>query len=435
MMNLDRVDLETREIEQSLNTVYRDQHHAVIQAHGAGPVPLAFRRLRWLSASIWSREQGRDPGAAQESMLAPEIIREELYAEIRAIASDYGTLCLEGIRLFLAILACWMVLQDHISVRLSLWIFSGLALSCLILYPIGVYTYWNRTSIHPFKGLKLILGAFGALVAEGGIYMISLMERQNPLFEGAILPAFNFTEFLILANLVVLLSFIIHYRRLNMFGDVAASYHKHLISLSGLSLAAQEEIRNRLRDLEAIPLKTHTKRRIKTGMIEEYTRVGLVEPAWEKRFIRANCIDMNWMYWSGSVAQWAILILMISKFIWACDTGLMVSADYFRQGLTTGMVLGAILMSAAGFCPMNWCFRELLYQGAPFSLKQAWLLMGLAVLCVSVVLLSGLVPSRFIWGIPVNPAPHPWGLSVLLGLAVLLQFFKTDPRFQGMESA
>ncbi len=434
MMEFSRLNFETRQIEKKLNPLYKDLHEVVLGQEKQALRFVEAGRLRWLSASLWLRAQASAPEKLPEVLPEPEKIKGELREEVRAIMSDYGNLCLKGLRLFLIFMGLWLLLQDILTLRLNLWIFSGLILSCLVLYPTAMYTYWNWGAIHPFKAMKLLFTAIGAGAAGSGIYLLSLIERQNPLFESVMLSPFNFTEFLIVVNLAVLLSFIIHYRRANLFNEVYTNYQKHLISLSGLSLEEQAQINGLLAGLDPIPLKTHTKRRLKTRAIEKYSLSDSdrSEEAWVRHFIRAHCIDMNWMYWTGSAAQWTLIILLISKLVWARDTGLMVSADYFRQGLTSGMVFGALVLSVGVFYPINRCFRELLYQGSLFSMKQMWLLSGLALMGVSVILLSGLVPSRFLWGGAVNPAPHPWGLLVLLGLILLLQFFKSDPRLPAL---
>lgn len=434
MIQFDRLQFETQQLEEKLNGVYRTQHEAVISHQQPQSLLLGSKRLRWMSASIWFREQMLEPDGPTSNLPEPQMIQEEFAGEVRAILSEYGNLSLEGLRLFLAFLAVWLLIQDHIIIPMNLHFFSELILGTMILYPIVAYTFWNWGSIHPFKALKLIIGAIGALTAGIGSYLLSVFDRENPFFADVLLAPFNYTELLILVNLIIFLSFIIHYRRENLFSEVCMNYQRKLVSLSGLSIAAQNEISGLMKELEAVPLKTQTRRRLKTRILAGYFDSGGMSDLQVKDFIRVNCIDMNWMYWVGSVAQWTIIVLLISKLVWAYDTGLMVSDDYFRQDLTTGMVLGAILLSAAVFCPLNRCFRELLYRGSAFSLKQAWMLMGLALLCVSVILLSGLIPSRFAWGIPMNPAPHIWGLIVMVGVVLLVQFFKSDPKFQNMET-
>lgn len=432
MIQLNRLKFETHQKEKKLTGLYKECHHGVLQLDEQKTIWTKSRHLQWLSASVWLRVQMTAPRDFQETLQPLYKIREEFIGEVRAIMSDYGSLCLEGLRLLLTLLAGWQLIQEIIPLQLNLWIFSGLVLGCIILYPTGMYTFWNWGAIHPFKGLKLTTTAIGGGAAGAGIYVLSQLESQNPFFESVILSSFNMTEFLILVNVSVLLSFIILYRRANLFSESFTNYQRHFIFLSGLDLSAQEEIERLMGVLEPIPLKTHTKRRLKARIIEKYSETGAVEETWIKDFIRANCIDMNWIYWSGSIAQWTLLILLFSKLVWARDTGLMVSADYFRQELRTGMVLGALAVSGLVFYPLNRCFREILYQGSPFSLKQARLMVGLALVFVSAIPLSGLIPSRFIWGIPVNPAPHPWGFTILVGLVLLLQFFKSDLRVQTM---
>lgn len=432
MNKLSRLEYDIHRLEEKLNSPYREMHEAVVRARTAPFLPES-RRLRWLSASVWKQEQQQRPEALSETLPGPEAIHGELAGEVRAIVSDYGTLCLEGFRLFFVLLAGLLLFQDTLDFHLNLWLLSELAIGCMVLYPISVYTFWNRGAIHPFKGIKLLLGAGAALSAMGGVYLLSLLERQNPFFEGAILSPFNFTEFLILANLAVLLSFVLYYRQANLFSDVSANYPRYLVSLSGLSPVIQNEILGLMRGTDAVPLKTQTRRKLKFRILEAYIASGRIDEAFVKRFIKIHCIDMNWLYWSGSTAQWTILVLLGSKLFWVRDSGLMVSADYFRQDLTVGAVFGALLMSGAVFGPLNRSLRVLLYQDAQFTLKQVWLMMGLTLLCVLDVFLSGLVPSRFIWGPPVNPAPHPWGFVILLGLVLLLQFFKTDQRIQETE--
>lgn len=434
MFQLNRLSFETQQKEKNLTGFYKACHHGILQLDEPKTIWTKSKRLRWLSASIWSRVQMTEAQGFQETLPVLRKIREEFIGEVRAIMSDYGSLCLEGLRLLLMLLAAWQLTQEIIPLQLNLWIFSGLVLGCIILYPTGMYAFWNWGAIHPFKGLKLMITAIGGCAAGAGIYVLSQLESQNPFFESVILSSFNMTEFLILINLSILLSFIIFYRRANLFSDVFTEYHRHFISLSGLALSAQEEIESQMGTLDPIPLKTHTKRRLKARIIEKYSETGGAELSWIKDFIRTNCIDMNWMYWTGSIVQWTLLILLFSKLVWARDTGLMVSADYFRQELRTGMVLGALAVSGLVFYPLNRCFRELLYQGSPFSLKQARLMVGLALLFILVIPLSGLIPSRFIWGIPVNPAPNPWGFTLLVALVQLLQFFKSDPRLQSMNT-
>lgn len=427
MMNLSRINLDTRQIEENLSGFHKDMHSEVIRHNRQGP---GKKRLRWLSATIWLREQVQEPDPPNGKYPDAQSIQQELYGEVRAIMSDYGNLCLGGLVLYLSLLAGWLLFQDIIAAQLTLWSFSSLAVGCLILYPVVMYSFWNRGEIHMFKAIKLIFGVIVALVALAGIYALSLLEKQSPFFDSLVLSPFNLTEFLILVNLAVFLSFVIHFRRLNLFDDLSMNYQAHLTAFSGLSSGLQDEVNDLMGVLDVIPLKTHTKRKLKTRILETYTESGLITESAVKDFIRMNCISMNWMYWSGSAVQWTVVILLVSKLIWAHDTGLMVSADYFRQQLTTGMVMGAILLSTGVFCPLNYRFRELLYQEASFSLKQAWLLTGQALLFVSLMLFSGLVPSRFVWGIPVNPAPHPWAFLTLLSLVLLLQFFKSETRFR-----
>lgn len=437
MMPFSRLSYETKQTEMKLNPLYTSLHQAIQSAENPGRRISESPRFRWLSAAILLNHQAEHPDRLPEVLPEPAIISRELQGEVRAILSDYGTLCLEGMRLLFAFLALWLLLQEIVLLRFNLGLFSGLVIGCLILYPTAVYAYWNWGALHPFKAMKLALTAAGATAAAAGIYLLGVLENQHPFFESILLSSFNFTEFLIAVNLAVFLSFVIHYRRLNLFHEVRTHYREHFVSLSGLGLQEQKEIDHLLTALDPIPLKTHTKRRLKSLAIAKYCHVDSdrADTAWVRRFIRTHCIDMNWIYWSGSVVQWALVILLLSKLVWARDTGLMVSADYFRQALTTGMILGALALSAGVFYPLNRCFRELLYQGSAFTLRQTWLLAGLMVMGVSLVLLSGLVPSRFLWGDPVNPAPHPLSLLVQLGLILLIQFFKGDPRLSAMDQS
>lgn len=429
MIKLDRLGEETYEIEKKLEGPFAEIHQQIRLNPGSFLFP-GSKRVRWLSAKILLQEQTLGGGGASGYLPEARGARGELEEQVRAIQSDYGTLCLEGVRLFLGLMTLWILSQTLWSLRLSMPTLYGVFLGCTVFYPVAVYTFWNRLRMHPFKTLKLILGGFGVFAAWGGLFLLSLMDRRNPFLAGYIAPGFNLTEFLILMNMGVLVSFIIFYRQANQFSEISLNSKEKLVSFSGLDAKAQSEIIETLKGLELIPLKTQTRLRLKERILKAYAEAGSVEESLVRSFIRTNCIDMNWVYWSGSIVQWSILIMLLSKLIWAMDTGLMVSADYFRQKVTTGAVLGALAMSLGVFCPLNRYFRELLYHDGVLTIGKIWRLGGLAILSVSIPVLSGLTPSRFIWGDPVNPAPHFWGFVVLITLVLSLQFLKSDTRLQ-----
>lgn len=419
-----RLEYETRRLEDQLNPEGLAWHQAV----GQGTPRYGAKRYRWISASIALREQERPLIANPLSVEGAQSISQELADEVRAIESDYGNLCLEGQRLFFAVLAFWLLFQDALPFRLNILSLTGLYLATALLYPIVVYSYGNLKAVHPFKVLKLGLGAAAALLTEVGIWFLGMHEKSSSLLGGVILAPFNITEFLILVNGAIWISFVIYYRRMNLYSDLAQHYPIHVVALSGLSETEREKVNRLMRQQEVLPLKTQVRRQLKTVLLETAVRAGTVESTQVQAFIRDHCIRMNWIYWSGTAIQGSVLILLISKLIWAWDNGLVVSSDYFRQGLTTGMVLGAILLSLVVICPGIRCFRELLYRGSAFTMTKVWQMMGLALLAISIILMNGLVPSRFVWGTPVNPAPHPWGLALLLGLVLLVQFIKVDHR-------
>lgn len=431
MIILNRFEYETREAENKLSGIYQAQHRAVVEQHMNSSLFSLSRHVRRMSATIWNREQARGALRPDGEAANPKNIQEEILSETRAILSDYGILSLSGLRLLISIMAIWLLLQAFVDIRLNFVEIFAITLICTVVYPIMEYRFWNSGAVHPFKDMKLILGILGALVLGCGTFLLGRLNSLNLLLQGDIQVPFNLTEFLILFNVAVILSFVIHYRRMNQFTEVYNEYEARLVSLSSLNAGRQEKISRLLDALDPIPLKTHTKRNLKRLLIEAFQESEEVSETWVRDFIRENCIDMNWIYWSGTVIQGTLLILLASKLVWTVDSGLMVSADYFRQGLTTGMALGAMLISGVVICPLNHGFRKLLYQGESFSLKHAWMLMCMAVLCVSLTLLTGLVPSRFIWGSPVNPAPTPWGFTLLLTLIAILQFLKNESRFAG----
>lgn len=428
---LNRFEYETSETESKLNEAYRQRHMAVVRENMSRSVFSLSRHMRRMSATIWHKEQTKDHPHLREQVIT-ENVQAELMEEARAIVSDYGALSLSGLRLLLVVTALWLVLQFFVDFRINFVLLFAIVLMCTVIYPIAVYHFWNRGSVHPFKVMKLVFGVFGAVALGTSTFLLSKEGALNLLLQGNILVPFNLTEFLILFNTAVTLSFIIYYRRMNQFTEVYNEYEERIVSLSRLGAVEQQQIETLLKSLEPIPLKTYTKRNLKCLLIKEFEISGMVSEAWVQDFIRRNCIAMNWIYWYGTVVQWTLLILLASKLVWSLDSGLMVSADYFRQELTTGMVFGALIISSAVICPMNYGFRELLYQRMLFSLKQAWLLICLMSLCISTILFFGLVPSRFIWGYPVNPAPNLWGLLLLIVLVVVIQFIKSDPRLVGV---
>ncbi len=429
MIILKRFEYETLELEEKLSGIFREQHQAIVQNHmGNSPFSLS-RYVRRVSATIWNQEQTRNFSQGKRDLGDPEKVQAEILEEVRAVVSDYGTLSLCGLRLLLSVVAIWLLLQTAIDLRPNLTMIMSLVLISVVVYPIVVYRFWNNRVVHPFKDMKLILGISGALVAGSAMFWLSQMGELSLLLQGSMQIRFNLTGFLILFNTAVVLSFIIHYRITNQFTEVYTEYKERLIYMSSLNAEAREQISRLLQALDPIPLKTHTKRKLKRLLITAFQESGAVSDGWVRAFIRRDCIDMNWIYWSGTVVQWTFLILLGSKLVWALDSGLMVSADYFRQELTTGMVLGALSICGAVLCPLNHGFRNLLYQGTSFSLKDAWLLICLISLCISLILFSGLIPSRFIWGFPVNPAPNPWSFLLLMTLIAIVQFIKNDPRF------
>ncbi len=433
MIDLDRVRYETTQTERKLHGIYMEQHQRICAACGGYSFFWLMRHVRLVSAMIWSREQAKGSGVLPPMPGEYQRTAEELSGEITGILSDYGNLTLKGLRLSFLLMALWLLVQIVATVDLNLVQILLLLIACMFLYPIGVYRFWNRGRNHAFKDVKLLFGIIGAFVLGGAIIMLSRLNGLNTILQGSIRPNFNTTEFLILLNTAILLSFIIHYRATNLFEEIISDYKQSIVSLSDLNPSTKERIHGLLNDLNTIPLKAVTKRNLKRQLIQRYSDCQEVPETWVQDFVRANCIDMNWLYWTGTALQWTLAILMVSKLVWTLDTGFMVSADFYRQELTTGMVLGALAISAAVICPLNRGFRELLYHGATFSLKHVWLLMGAAVLSVSIVLVTGLIPSRFIWGLPTNPAPHAWALVLIVVLVAALQFIKNDTRSNMLE--
>lgn len=386
-----------------------------------------------LSLYHWHAEQrsGRDRSA---SLPPPEQVFRELYGEACALKSEYGILILQGLIAWFILMGGWVLLQQWVTFPLRLTVIVAAFLGCTMLYPVAAYAYWNGRAIHPFKMLKLTLSA--VFVASAGLlaFLSVTMNWQQPILRIELKPAFNITTLLILVNAAVFLGFVAHYRRANLMSEVTGRGGEHLLSFSRLSPDQRESARLLLGALEGIPLKTQIRRRLKARLIAAASDGKSLTREAAVRFLRTHCVAMNWLYWCGSAVQWALILLLLSKLIWTLDTGLMTAADYFRQELSTGAVLGAFILSCGVLCPLNYGFRELLYLGRSFSLREAWLLTAMVAGGIGTLLLSGLVPSRFLWGTAVNPAPHPAGLVGLMALILVLQFFKAGNAAGGEDS-
>ncbi len=410
------------EMAAELREPFAALHRETVRCGSGRHYPAAALTER-LSLYHWHAEQrtGRDRSA---SLPPPEQIFRELYGEACALKSEYGSLILQGLMAWFALMGLWVLLQQWVTLPLRLTVVVAAFLGCTMLYPVAAYAYWNGRAIHPFKMLKLTLSAAFVASAGLGALLSVTMNWQQPILRIELKPAFNVTTLLILINAAVFLGFVAHYRRANLLSEVTGRGGDHLLAFSRLNPDQRDAASRLLETLEGIPLKTQIRRRLKARLIAAAAEGQALTQESAVRFLRTHCVAMNWLYWCGSAIQWALILLLLSKLVWTLDTGLLTAADYFRQELSTGAVLGAVILSSGILCPLNYGFRELLYLGRSFSLREAWLLTAMVAGGVGVLLLSGLVPSRFLWGAALNPAPRPGGLLGLMALILVLQFLK-----------
>lgn len=408
--------------QSTLRPPYDAWHMAVLRCgetrfSSTGPL------IRKLSAYYWHREQGASREIPEE-MPSPEQIYRELQAEARALASEYGGLVLQGFILWLGFMAAWLFLQLWVILPMRLTVMVAAFLCCTALYPVAAYTYWNGRSVHPFKRLKLSLMLLLAAASGVFAFLSVLWDWQNPILRSAWSVPFNITYLLILINIGVFTGFVIHYRRANLLAEITTNGQSHLIAFSGLPSDARQAVNAALSEQDAIPLKTQIRRRLKAHLIAE-AQLGendLAESG--AAYVLKHCVVMDWLYWSGCWVQWGLVLLVGSKLVWAVDGGLLTAADYFRQNISTGAVLGAFLISGLVLCPMNYVLRQILYLNDRFGLRQVWVMGALVLTGVGGLVVSGLTPSRFQWGTAINPISHPYGLLGVVGLVLVLQFLK-----------
>lgn len=412
------------ELLGQLEEPYISAHLQTVENAGKGISRRAY--LTYFSAMIWRREQQRE----RPISALPEMLREEINNELRMVKSEYSNLCLRGFAGLSAYVTAWQFSMFFFDNPLYVRNVVAVAICCMVLYPAITYAWWNKGEIHPFKAVKLILGTVMACGLGGAFWTAGLFLPKHPILNSQIVSAFNITNLLITANALVLSAFIAYYRHINHLSEVTGDYNKNLLSMSGIPEDNIRELSAALKKASAIPMKTHVKRQLKTVMIDRFQRGEEISRQWVEGFITDNCVKMNWIYWSGLVVQSILLLILGGKLIWAFENGIMTATDYFRQEITVGAVFGAVLIGVGVFCPINYAFRKYLYLEQPFSIKTACAIIVLSLGGVAVALFSGLVPSRFSWGDPLNPVPTSLSLVAVLLVVLVLQLMKSGFRQQ-----
>jgi len=424
MFRLLRFQLETKQDEQMLEdavlTVWGFLRKKIEDAY-TGTIQQA---MKWIVMNIVVQDYLTSSSLFQDPLWVKNFI-EELESEVRNILGDPGVLFLEGVQLYLGFMGVWVFQQKWTEHFLSPVILLIAGSLLLVFWP--VYRYLSlQPGVHRYKRWRVYLGCLflGLLNVSAVIApdhpMISWMHTQF-VFQSA-----TVTTILTLGLGIVLLGFVGYYRRMNDLVRLRENYRSQLIAFAPWKADVRIRIFKALQRSGGRPVKTRLRHLYKEALLKNSKGGRMDENAIIRDLHRAYGLRMNWQYWVASGIQAFLLLLLIGKGFWLLFDDMSILADYYATPLTTGAILGAMIIGFGLIQGMNYSARLWLYGEDRRISAVIVRVAGLGTMIPVVAVLFGLIPGGMVLGFPINPVSNLWCFWLYLILAGVLQYSKFE---------